>query len=87
MPIVTVQQSPRDLDARRRLVEGITHAFVEAYGVKPATGTSGHEGFPVGTRRSRCSSTRWTTSTGPRADDWRSTPDPEYAPSSSRPGS
>jgi len=35
MPIVTVQQSPRDLDARRRLVEGITQAFVEAYGVKP----------------------------------------------------
>lgn len=33
MPIVTVQQSPRDLDARRRLVAGITQAFVDAYGV------------------------------------------------------
>jgi 4-oxalocrotonate tautomerase len=35
MPIVTVQQSPRDLDARRRLVEGITRAFVDAYNVPP----------------------------------------------------
>ena len=35
MPIVTVQQSPRDLDAKRRLVEGITQAFVDAYAVKP----------------------------------------------------
>jgi 4-oxalocrotonate tautomerase len=35
MPIVTVQQSPRDLDAKRRLVEGITRAFVDAYGVRP----------------------------------------------------
>ncbi len=35
MPIVTVQQSPRDLDAKRRLVEGITQAFVDAYDVKP----------------------------------------------------
>ena len=35
MPIVTVQQSPRDLDRRRRLVAGITQAFVDAYGVSP----------------------------------------------------
>jgi 4-oxalocrotonate tautomerase len=35
MPIVTVQQSPRDLDSSRRLVEGITQAFVDAYGVAP----------------------------------------------------
>lgn len=35
MPIVTVQQSPRDVDARRRLVAGITQAFVDAYGVRP----------------------------------------------------
>jgi 4-oxalocrotonate tautomerase len=33
VPIVTVQQSPRDLDAKRRLVAGITQAFVTAYGV------------------------------------------------------
>jgi 4-oxalocrotonate tautomerase len=35
MPIVTVQQSPRDLDQRRRLVEGITQAFVDAYEIPP----------------------------------------------------
>ena len=35
MPIVTVQQSPRDLEAKRRLVTGITHAFVDAYDVRP----------------------------------------------------
>jgi len=35
VPIVTVQQSPRDLDSRRRLVAGITQAFVEAYGTPP----------------------------------------------------
>ena len=35
MPIVTVQQSPRDLDRKRRLVAGITQAFVGAYGVAP----------------------------------------------------
>jgi 4-oxalocrotonate tautomerase len=35
MPIVTVQQSPRDLARKRRLVAGITEAFVEAYGVRP----------------------------------------------------
>ena len=35
VPIVTVQQSPRDLEARRRLAAGITQAFVDAYGVRP----------------------------------------------------
>src|SRR3954454_13375040 len=35
MPIVTVQQSPRDLEPRPRLVAGITQAFVDAYGVSP----------------------------------------------------
>ena len=34
MPIVTVQQSPRDVEARRRLVAGITQAFVDAYGMR-----------------------------------------------------
>ena len=35
MPIVTVHQSPRDLEQKRRLVELITQAFVDAYGVAP----------------------------------------------------
>jgi 4-oxalocrotonate tautomerase len=35
MPIVTIQQSPRDLEPKRRLVAGITQAFVDAYGVPP----------------------------------------------------
>jgi 4-oxalocrotonate tautomerase len=35
MPIVTVQQSPRDLEHKRALVAGITQAFVDAYGVSP----------------------------------------------------
>ena len=35
MPIVTVEQSPRDIAEKRRLVAGITEAFVEAYGVSP----------------------------------------------------
>ena len=35
MPIVIVEQSPRDLDAKRNLVAGITDAFVAAYGVSP----------------------------------------------------
>jgi 4-oxalocrotonate tautomerase len=34
VPIVTVQQSPRHVDAKRRLVAGITQAFVDAYGVR-----------------------------------------------------
>ena len=35
MPIVTVQQSPRAIEHKRALVEGITRAFVDAYGVAP----------------------------------------------------
>jgi 4-oxalocrotonate tautomerase len=35
MPIVTVQQSPRAIEQKRTLVEGITRAFVDAYGVTP----------------------------------------------------
>jgi 4-oxalocrotonate tautomerase len=35
MPIVTIQQSPRELEPKRRLVAGITQAFVDAYGVAP----------------------------------------------------
>jgi len=35
VPIVTVQQSPRDLEPTRRLVAGITQAFVDAYGLEP----------------------------------------------------
>ena len=35
MPIVTVEQSPRGVEEKRRLVTGITEAFVEAYGVSP----------------------------------------------------
>jgi 4-oxalocrotonate tautomerase len=35
VPIVTVQQSPRDIERKRRLVAGITQAFVDAYAVRP----------------------------------------------------
>ena len=35
MPIVTVQQSPRDAGRKAALVRGITDAFVAAYGVTP----------------------------------------------------
>jgi len=35
VPIVTVEQSPRGIDEKRKLVAGITEAFVEAYGVSP----------------------------------------------------
>jgi 4-oxalocrotonate tautomerase len=35
VPIVTVQQSPRDLELKRRLVAGITQAFVDAYELEP----------------------------------------------------
>jgi 4-oxalocrotonate tautomerase len=37
VPIVTVQQSPRDLERKRALVAGITQAFVDAYAVGPET--------------------------------------------------
>jgi 4-oxalocrotonate tautomerase len=35
VPIVTVQQSPRSLEKKRRLVAEVTQAFVNAYGVAP----------------------------------------------------
>jgi 4-oxalocrotonate tautomerase len=35
LPIVTVHQSPRDVELKRRLVAGITEAFVDAYDVAP----------------------------------------------------
>jgi 4-oxalocrotonate tautomerase len=35
VPIVTVQQSPRDIELKRRLVAGINEAFVDAYGIAP----------------------------------------------------
>jgi 4-oxalocrotonate tautomerase len=35
VPIVTVHQSPRELEPKRRLVAGITQAFVDAYGLEP----------------------------------------------------
>jgi 4-oxalocrotonate tautomerase len=35
VPIVTVLQSPRDLERKRRLVAGITQAFIDAYEVSP----------------------------------------------------
>ncbi|MCX3063563.1 4-oxalocrotonate tautomerase DmpI [Streptomyces beihaiensis] len=31
MPIVTIQQGPRDVEAKRVLVEKVTDAFVDAY--------------------------------------------------------
>ena len=37
LPIVTVQQSPRDVEQKRALVAGITQAFADAYGVSPDT--------------------------------------------------
>ena len=35
MPIVTIEQSPRELDKKRDLVERLTQAFVDAYAVPP----------------------------------------------------
>ena len=35
MPIVTVQQSQRNVEKTRRLVASITQAFVDAYAVDP----------------------------------------------------
>jgi 4-oxalocrotonate tautomerase len=53
VPIVTVQQSPRELEPKRRLVAGITQAFVDAYGVSPDTvqvfiDEVGHENWAKG---------------------------------------
>jgi 4-oxalocrotonate tautomerase len=35
LPIVTVQQSPREVEQKRSLVAAITQAFIDAYGVRP----------------------------------------------------
>lgn len=35
MPIVTIQQFPRDLAQKRELARRITEAFGEVYGTKP----------------------------------------------------
>jgi len=35
MPIVTVQQGPRDTELKRDLVKRITDAFVDAYRIAP----------------------------------------------------
>ncbi|AJE85068.1 MULTISPECIES: 4-oxalocrotonate tautomerase DmpI [Streptomyces] len=37
MPIVTVQQGPRDTELKRELVERITDAFVDAYKIPADT--------------------------------------------------
>ena len=42
MPIVTVEQSPRDIERKRRLVAGITQAFVDAYEVSPRARSGVH---------------------------------------------
>ncbi|OLO03736.1 MULTISPECIES: tautomerase family protein [Salinicola] len=33
MPIVTIQQFPRDVEQKRELAERVTDAFVQAYGI------------------------------------------------------
>lgn len=35
MPIVTVQQGPRDIEAKRELIKQITDAFVGTYRIPP----------------------------------------------------
>ncbi|MCG6657571.1 4-oxalocrotonate tautomerase family protein [Halomonas campisalis] len=35
MPIVTIQQFPRDLEQKRELARRVTEAFVEVYGAEP----------------------------------------------------
>ena len=35
MPVITIQQSPRTTELKRELVEKITQAFVDAYGLTP----------------------------------------------------
>ncbi len=37
MPIVTVLQGPRDVEPKRELVQKITEAFVESYGLPAET--------------------------------------------------
>ncbi len=33
MPVVTIQQGPRDIELKRRLIKGVTDAFVDSLGV------------------------------------------------------
>jgi 4-oxalocrotonate tautomerase family enzyme len=35
MPVVTIQQAPRDLASKRRLVAAVTEAVVRIYAVRP----------------------------------------------------
>jgi 4-oxalocrotonate tautomerase len=35
MPIVVIEQSPRDIEKKRDLAERVTQAFVDAYTVAP----------------------------------------------------
>ncbi|MFJ9728793.1 4-oxalocrotonate tautomerase family protein [Streptomyces sp. NPDC101209] len=42
MPIVTVQQGPRDPELKRELVRRVTDAFVDAYRIPPETVPRGH---------------------------------------------
>lgn len=35
MPVITIQQSPRSLELKRRLAQTVTEAVVETYGVSP----------------------------------------------------
>ena len=37
MPIVTVQQGPRDVELKRELVKRVTDAFVDAYKIPAET--------------------------------------------------
>ena len=37
MPIVTVQQGPRDIELKRELVKRVTDAFVDAYRIPAET--------------------------------------------------
>jgi 4-oxalocrotonate tautomerase len=43
LPIVSVQQPPREIEAKRSLVAAITQAFVDAYGVGPEVQVFIHE--------------------------------------------
>jgi 4-oxalocrotonate tautomerase len=37
MPIVTIQQGPRDIELKRELVKRVTDAFVDAYKIPAET--------------------------------------------------
>ncbi|MEU9182585.1 4-oxalocrotonate tautomerase DmpI [Streptomyces sp. NPDC048550] len=37
MPIVTIQQGPRDVELKRELVKRVTNAFVDAYKIPAET--------------------------------------------------